>query len=135
MGFQKLLEWSNALLEVILKVELVDLMAARMRDEGEWNTKMQATVRMRLINRFRQQLEEEVKGLIITLCKAGGPFLPLVEPEAASLPLVGVGFLTSQPPPYTMEEPLWIILYTIYGSEVAANAVEKLSSQEVLLKE
>ncbi|GJR57600.1 hypothetical protein Tco_1499762 [Tanacetum coccineum] len=33
-GFQKLLEWNNALLEVILKVELVDLMAMRMRDEG-----------------------------------------------------------------------------------------------------
>ncbi|GJS97687.1 hypothetical protein Tco_0804655 [Tanacetum coccineum] len=29
MGFQKLLEWNNALLEVILKVELVDLMAMR----------------------------------------------------------------------------------------------------------
>ncbi|GKD35205.1 hypothetical protein Tco_1250714 [Tanacetum coccineum] len=36
MGFQKLLEWNNALLEVILKVELVDLMDVRMRDEGEW---------------------------------------------------------------------------------------------------
>ncbi|GKE75800.1 protein root UVB sensitive 1, chloroplastic isoform X1 [Tanacetum coccineum] len=36
--------------------------------------------------------------------KAGGLFLPLVEPEAASLPLVGVGLSTSQPPPYTMED-------------------------------
>ncbi|GKD51619.1 hypothetical protein Tco_1280595 [Tanacetum coccineum] len=36
MRFRKLLEWNNALLEVILKVELVDLMAVRMRDEGEW---------------------------------------------------------------------------------------------------
>ncbi|GKA77085.1 hypothetical protein Tco_0783546 [Tanacetum coccineum] len=36
--------------------------------------------------------------------KAGGPFLPLVEPEAASLPLVGVGLSTSQPPPYTVED-------------------------------
>ncbi|GJT33760.1 retrotransposon protein, putative, ty1-copia subclass [Tanacetum coccineum] len=35
--------------------------------------------------------------------KAGGPFLPLVEPEAASLPLVGTGLSTSQPPPYTVE--------------------------------
>ncbi|GKC10933.1 hypothetical protein Tco_1007715 [Tanacetum coccineum] len=32
-----------------------------------------------------------------------GPFLPLVELEAASLPLVGVGLSTSQPPPYTVE--------------------------------
>ncbi|GKD89598.1 alanine--tRNA ligase, partial [Tanacetum coccineum] len=32
-----------------------------------------------------------VKGSILTPYKAGGPFLPLVEPEAASLPLVGVG--------------------------------------------
>lgn len=31
-------------------------------------------------------LETEVKGSILTPCKAGGPFLPLVEPEAASLP-------------------------------------------------
>ncbi|GJY56186.1 V-type proton ATPase subunit B2 [Tanacetum coccineum] len=36
--------------------------------------------------------------------EAGGPFLPLVEPEAASLPLVGVGLSTSQPPPYTVED-------------------------------
>ncbi|GJR82443.1 cytochrome P450 71A4-like protein [Tanacetum coccineum] len=36
--------------------------------------------------------------------KAGGPFLPLVEPEAASLPLVRVGLSTSQPPPYTVED-------------------------------
>ncbi|GKA32431.1 hypothetical protein Tco_0718798 [Tanacetum coccineum] len=34
----------------------------------------------------------------------GGPFLPLVEPEAASLPLVWVGLSTSQPPPYTVED-------------------------------
>ena len=31
-------------------------------------------------------LETEVKGSILTPCKAGDPFLPLVEPEAASLP-------------------------------------------------
>ncbi|GKB81034.1 hypothetical protein Tco_0947929 [Tanacetum coccineum] len=35
-GISKLLEWNNALLEVILKVGLVNLMAVRMRDEGEW---------------------------------------------------------------------------------------------------
>ncbi|GJV47858.1 BTB/POZ domain-containing protein [Tanacetum coccineum] len=46
----------------------------------------------------------EVKGSILTSYKAGGPFLPLVEPEAASLPLVGVGLSTSQPPPYTVED-------------------------------
>ncbi|GKC88453.1 hypothetical protein Tco_1149102 [Tanacetum coccineum] len=34
--------------------------------------------------------------------KAGGPFLPLVEPEAAYLPLVGLSI--SQPPPYTVED-------------------------------
>ncbi|GJS65881.1 glutamate receptor 2.8-like protein [Tanacetum coccineum] len=34
-GIQKLLEWNNALLEVISKVELVDLMDVRMRNEGE----------------------------------------------------------------------------------------------------
>ena len=44
-------------------------------------------------------LEREVKGSILTPHKAGGPFLPLVEPEASSLPLVGVGLSTSQPPP------------------------------------
>ncbi|GJT82951.1 CDPK-related kinase 5 [Tanacetum coccineum] len=48
--------------------------------------------------------ETEVKGSILTPHKAGGPFLPLVEPEAASLPLVGVGLSTSQPPPYTVED-------------------------------
>ncbi|GKB24979.1 hypothetical protein Tco_0864380 [Tanacetum coccineum] len=48
--------------------------------------------------------EREVKGSILTPYKAGGPFLPLVEPEAASLPLVGVGLSTSQHPPYTMED-------------------------------
>nr|GEV02784.1 hypothetical protein [Tanacetum cinerariifolium] len=36
-GILKLLEWNNALLEVISKVTLVDLMALRMRDEGEWD--------------------------------------------------------------------------------------------------
>nr|GEU71995.1 hypothetical protein [Tanacetum cinerariifolium] len=36
MGFRKFLEWNNALLEVISKVELVDLTAVRMRDEEEW---------------------------------------------------------------------------------------------------
>ncbi|PWA44000.1 DNA mismatch repair protein MutS, type 1 [Artemisia annua] len=39
-----------------------------------------------------------------SLQKAGGPFLPLVEPEAASLPLVGVWLSTSQPPPYIVED-------------------------------
>ena len=43
-------------------------------------------------------LEREVKGSILIPYKAGGPFLPLVEPEAVSLPLVGVGLSTSQPP-------------------------------------
>ncbi|GKD96205.1 hypothetical protein Tco_1380102, partial [Tanacetum coccineum] len=37
---------------------------------------------------------------------ARGPFLPLVELEAASLPLVGVGLSTSQPPPYTVEDDI-----------------------------
>ncbi|GJU38209.1 early flowering 4-like protein [Tanacetum coccineum] len=36
--------------------------------------------------------------------EAGGPFLPLVEPEAASRPLVRIGLSTSQPPPYTVED-------------------------------
>ncbi|GJT84391.1 hypothetical protein Tco_1058733 [Tanacetum coccineum] len=43
-------------------------------------------------------LETKVKGSILTPCKAGGLFLPLVEPEVTSLPLVGVGLFTSQPP-------------------------------------
>ncbi|GJY07814.1 hypothetical protein Tco_0374868, partial [Tanacetum coccineum] len=47
---------------------------------------------------------KEVKGSIITPYKAGGPFLSLVEPEAASLPLVGVGLSKSQPPSYTVED-------------------------------
>ncbi|GKD75890.1 hypothetical protein Tco_1334172 [Tanacetum coccineum] len=46
----------------------------------------------------------KVKGSILTPYKAGVPFLPLVEPEVASLPLVGVGLSTSQPPPYTVED-------------------------------
>nr|GEU48046.1 integrase, catalytic region, zinc finger, CCHC-type, peptidase aspartic, catalytic [Tanacetum cinerariifolium] len=49
-------------------------------------------------------LERKVKCSILTPYKAGGPFLPLVEPEAASLALVGVGLSTSQPPPYTVED-------------------------------
>ncbi|GJR03412.1 putative transcription factor ARF family protein [Tanacetum coccineum] len=36
-------------------------------------------------------VETEVKGAILTPGKSGGPFLPLVELEATSLPLVGVG--------------------------------------------
>ncbi|GKB32556.1 gag-pol polyprotein, partial [Tanacetum coccineum] len=40
----------------------------------------------------------EVKGLILTPYKVGGLFLPLIEPEAVSLPLVGVGLSTSKPP-------------------------------------
>ncbi|GJV97258.1 ETO1-like protein 1, partial [Tanacetum coccineum] len=49
---------------------------------------------------------------------AGGPFLPLVEPEAASLPLVGVGLSTSQPPPYTVEDGiLWNHCRTFFPSE------------------
>ncbi|GJU41155.1 hypothetical protein Tco_1194112 [Tanacetum coccineum] len=31
-------------------------------------------------------------------------YFPTIEPEAASLPLVGVGLSTSQPPPYTVED-------------------------------
>ncbi|GKA58925.1 mitochondrial uncoupling protein 3 [Tanacetum coccineum] len=50
------------------------------------------------------ECDVEVKGSILTPYKAGGPFLPLVEPEVASLPLVGVGLSTSQPPPYTVED-------------------------------
>ncbi|GJX59939.1 hypothetical protein Tco_0291329 [Tanacetum coccineum] len=46
----------------------------------------------------------EVKDLILTSYKAGGLFLSLVKPEAASLPLVGVGLSTSQPSPYTVED-------------------------------
>nr|GEY72979.1 hypothetical protein [Tanacetum cinerariifolium] len=49
-------------------------------------------------------LEREVNGSILTPYKAGGPFLPTVEPEAASLPLVGVRLSTSQPLPYTVED-------------------------------
>ncbi|GJQ94924.1 lupeol synthase [Tanacetum coccineum] len=48
--------------------------------------------------------ETEVKSSILTPYKAGSPFLPLVEPEATSLPLVGVGLSTSQPFPYTVED-------------------------------
>ncbi|GJW80138.1 hypothetical protein Tco_0144113, partial [Tanacetum coccineum] len=51
-------------------------------------------------------LETKVKGSILTPYKARGPFLPLVESEAASLPLVGVGLSTSQPPPYTVEDDI-----------------------------
>nr|GEZ83485.1 DNA mismatch repair protein MutS, type 1 [Tanacetum cinerariifolium] len=49
-------------------------------------------------------LEREVKGSILTLYKAGGLFLHLVESKAASLPLVGVGLSTSQPPSYTVKD-------------------------------
>ncbi|GJT78568.1 GATA transcription factor [Tanacetum coccineum] len=58
------------------------------------------TIGSQFINKF----DTVVKGSILTPCKAGGPFLPLVEPEAASLPLVGVGLSTSQPPSYTVED-------------------------------
>ncbi|GJW19603.1 hypothetical protein Tco_0027039, partial [Tanacetum coccineum] len=57
-------------------------------------------------------ISDNVKGSILTPYKAGGPFLSLVEPEAASLPLVGVGLSTSQPPPSTVEDDvtndLWL---------------------------
>ncbi|GKC12131.1 hypothetical protein Tco_1008913, partial [Tanacetum coccineum] len=42
-------------------------------------------------------LGTEVKGFDPDPLQDRGPFLPLVELEAASLPLVGVGLLTSQP--------------------------------------
>ncbi|GJR46053.1 hypothetical protein Tco_1314156 [Tanacetum coccineum] len=51
-------------------------------------------------------LETEVKGSILNSYKAGGPFLPLIESEAASLPMVEVGLSTSQPPPYIMEDDI-----------------------------
>ncbi|GJU72336.1 Rab6A-GEF complex partner protein 1-like protein [Tanacetum coccineum] len=49
-------------------------------------------------------LETEAKGSILTPCKAGGPFLPLIEREAASLPLVGVWYPSSDVDPYKQEE-------------------------------
>ncbi|GKA97932.1 RNA-directed DNA polymerase, eukaryota, reverse transcriptase zinc-binding domain protein [Tanacetum coccineum] len=59
-----------------------------------------------VLNLKKKQLDKitPVKGSILTPYKVGGPFLPLVEPEATSLPLVGVGLSTSQPPPYTVED-------------------------------
>ncbi|GJV46988.1 hypothetical protein Tco_1437200 [Tanacetum coccineum] len=54
-----------------------------------------------VVNTLALPLETEVKGSILTPCKAGGPFIPLVKPEAASL---GVWLSTSQPPPYTVED-------------------------------
>ncbi|GJS35555.1 hypothetical protein Tco_0533937 [Tanacetum coccineum] len=45
-----------------------------------------------------------LKGPILTPCMAGGPFQPLVEPDATSLHSVGVGLSTSQPPTYTVED-------------------------------
>ncbi|GKA74780.1 Orf y [Tanacetum coccineum] len=65
-------------------------------------------------------LEKEVKGSILTPYKAGGPFLPLVETEADSLPLVGVGLSTSQPPPYTVKDGSgthnpWKMTFVTYG--------------------
>nr|GEW88760.1 probable acyl-activating enzyme 16, chloroplastic [Tanacetum cinerariifolium] len=72
--------------------------------------------------------ETEVKGSILTHCKAGGPFLPLVEPEVASLPLVGVGLSTSQPPLYTVEDSIGIHnpWKTVLGTVLPLPKVERL---------
>ncbi|GJY68680.1 DNA repair protein RAD5A isoform X2 [Tanacetum coccineum] len=51
-----------------------------------------------------KQFSEDSDILRSSPYKAVGPFLPLVEPEAASLPLVGVGLSTSQPPSYTVKD-------------------------------
>ncbi|GKB27754.1 cytochrome P450 CYP749A22-like protein [Tanacetum coccineum] len=86
----------------------------------------------------------EVKGSILTLCKGGGPFLPLVEPEEASLPLVEpeeaslplveVGLSTSQPPPYTVEDDIGthnlLILKT--NDEIEAEKLEKAIKISIL---
>ncbi|GKE08936.1 putative leucine-rich repeat receptor-like protein kinase, partial [Tanacetum coccineum] len=73
-------------------------------------------------------LKTEVKGSIITPYKAGGPFLPLVEPEAASLPLVGVGLSTSQPPPYTVKDGVGLSTsqpppYTVKDDAASSNVL------------
>ncbi|GJT06706.1 kinase-like domain, phloem protein 2-like protein [Tanacetum coccineum] len=70
--------------------------------------------------------------------KAGGLFLPLVEPEAASLPLVGVGLSTSQPPPYTMEDENRVL--SPEAKEAAATIEQRLElgsklSDIVILKD
>ncbi|GJX72850.1 hypothetical protein Tco_0311445 [Tanacetum coccineum] len=46
----------------------------------------------------RSEVRRAIAVIQDNLQDAGGPFLPLVEPEAASLPLVGVGLSSSQPP-------------------------------------
>ncbi|GKB53087.1 putative reverse transcriptase, RNA-dependent DNA polymerase [Tanacetum coccineum] len=61
----------------------------------------------------------------------GGPFLPLVEPEAASLPLVWVWLSTSQPPPYTVEDGDFErgFALSMYSDEIPANMEQALKSK------
>ncbi|GJV11999.1 hypothetical protein Tco_1353540 [Tanacetum coccineum] len=68
----------------------------------------------------RSEVRRAIADIQDDLQDAGGPFLPLVEPEAASLPLVGVGLSSSQPPhtpwkmvlgPITRGRQYWELLY------------------------
>ncbi|GKA42666.1 nucleotide-binding alpha-beta plait domain-containing protein [Tanacetum coccineum] len=65
--------------------------------------------------------------------KAGGSFLPLVEPEAAYLPLIVVGLSTSQPLPYTVEDVFGLGFHFfgfVYWICVVANMGDRRSKED-----
>nr|GEV78278.1 ribonuclease H-like domain-containing protein [Tanacetum cinerariifolium] len=64
-------------------------------------------------------------GELRPVLQAGGPFLPMVELKAASLPLVGVGLSTSQPPPYTVED---------VGFDAFGYSIKDFTTRRVLLR-
>ncbi|GJU36514.1 hypothetical protein Tco_1184868 [Tanacetum coccineum] len=70
-------------------------------------------------------LETEVKGSILTPCKAGGPFLPFIKPEA-SLSWVGVWLSTSQPPPYTVEDGIAFSFFGVLFILGSATSIEEV---------
>ncbi|GJU17493.1 hypothetical protein Tco_1145459 [Tanacetum coccineum] len=71
------------------------------REEKMEHLNRETSTRVELINSQRRYEDLKVNGSILTPCKVGGPFLPLVEPEANS-----IGLSTSQPPPYIVKNDI-----------------------------
>ncbi|GJW86321.1 hypothetical protein Tco_0161661 [Tanacetum coccineum] len=92
----KLLEWNNALLDVISKVMLVDLMAVRMRDEGEWDGVKPAVVKEKStdvtskvskgkeldILKYKRKIEKESNALDNPNESDKGPVVPVAKAKA-----------------------------------------------------
>ncbi|GJX75407.1 hypothetical protein Tco_0314002 [Tanacetum coccineum] len=70
----------------------------------EGNNSRKNTTLSEIYETVRSEVRRAIAVIQDNLQDAGGPFLPLVELEAASLPLVGVGLSTSQPSLYIVED-------------------------------